>query len=76
MPSCSHAIIREVNVGVYVVHRLNPLSVHFVYFSFLTFTRSACIVHDGDNVYRRHLCMMGMTSIDFMDRQRVNNGSQ
>ena len=59
MLSCTNAIMREVNVGVYVVRRLNPLSVHFVYLSFcLAFTRSACIVHDGDDGYRRHLSLV------------------
>ena len=35
--------MRKVIVGVYVVHLPNPLSAHFVNFSFFAFTRSASI---------------------------------
>ena len=38
MTLCTNAIMREVIVGVHVVHRINPHNVHFVYFIFIAFT--------------------------------------
>ena len=63
MTSCYNVIMLEVIAGVYIVHRLNPLSVHFVYFSFfynlleVPVLMVPSLVHDGDesdDVYRCH----------------------
>ena len=58
MPPSSNVIMREVIVGVYVVHRLNPLrilltlvSLHLIEVQVLMVPS---LVHDGDDVYRHH----------------------